>query len=317
MRQDQTEQPLSSASEQSLAFGEGMRASFGMPNAAMLVVRDLRFGPLGVTELRYDAFHYGQSAPIPRQNAVMLSLQLRRSAGHQIWEDGRRMPDLTLLEGTASLHDLRRSVTARSAEPFHSLNFNFPLGAIDEAGEGAMSEIRLAPDARHLVDPVIHALGLSLVPALAAPQRAPRLFVDHVLFAMRSHVAQRFGQERRAPRAGGLAPWQERRAKELIESRLNGQLSLAEVARACELSVAQFARAFKRSTDLPPYRFLLERRLERARHLLLRSDLPLADVAMSCGFADQSHFTKAFQKRVGASPGAFRAAAKSRRGEAD
>jgi AraC family transcriptional regulator len=88
-------------------------------------------------------------------------------------------------------------------------------------------------------------------------------------------------------------------------------LSLAEVAHACGLSVAQFARAFKRSLGLPPHRFLIERRVERARDLLLHTGLPLADVAVRCGFADQSHFTKVFHRVVGTSPGHFRGASRT------
>jgi AraC family transcriptional regulator len=293
-----------------------MRASFGLPDAPVLEVRDLRFGPLAVTEVRYDELNYGQSSPLPAQDALIFSLQLRSSANHDIWEGGRRLPAQALGAGSCVIYDLRQGLIARSAQPFHSLTFNFPLSGVDAAGVEPVTGIRVDRAERSFMDPVLYTLGLSLVPALAEPEHAPRLFVDHVLFAVRSHLTRRFGRgERRAAHTGGLAPWQERRAKELIESRLGADLSLAEVAEVCELSVAQFARAFKRSTGLPPYRYLLERRLERAGELLLFSQLPLADVAISCGFADQSHFTKAFQKRVGTSPGSFRAAVQTPRGK--
>lgn len=302
-------------SAHSPAFVDSMRASFGSSAGAVLEARDLRFGQLAVTELRYDAVNYGQSEPVPDQDALLVSVQLRTSTSHEIWEDGRRLPPLALLEGNTCIYDLRRSLIARSAEPFHSLNFNFPLSGIDDGSIEAVTDVRIDRAARTLADPVIQALALSLLPSLAQPDQALRLFVDQVLFALRSHVARRFGQpERRPARTGGLAPWQERRAKELIDSRLGADLALAEVAQQCELSVAQFARAFKRSTGMPPYRYLLERRIERARELLLFSELPLADVAITCGFADQSHFTKAFQKRVGCSPGSFRAARRTARG---
>jgi AraC family transcriptional regulator len=121
----------------------------------------------------------------------------------------------------------------------------------------------------------------------------------------RSASAARSSGPRRA------AAWQERRARELIDARLAENLSLAEVAAACGLSVAQFARAFKRSLGVPPHQFLIERRVERARELLLHTGLPLADVAVRCGFADQSHFTKVFHRKVGTSPGYFRGAAQS------
>jgi AraC family transcriptional regulator len=298
------------------AFAKHMRASFALPSAPVLEARDLSFGPLAVTELRYDAENYGQSAPVPEQDALMVSLQLRDNFEHEVWEDGKRLPWGAVTRGMTSIFDLRGGLTARSQRPFHSLNFAVPLWSLDEVGEERRLTLALRREQRQVVsDPVIHALGISLLPALAHPEQALRLFVDHVLFALRAHLAQRFGgvPERSAAR-GGLAAWQERRARELLDARLTENVALAEVAQACGLSLAQFARAFKRSTGRPPHQFLIERRVERARELLRTTGLPLADVATRCGFADQSHFTKVFHRVVGTSPGSFRAAARTTRG---
>lgn len=274
----------------------------------------MRFGPMAVFELRYDGFEYGQSDPVPSQDALLVSMQLRASAHHRITENGCLLPEVPLEVGMSSIHDLRGGLTARSIEPFHSVNFVFPLGDMVEAGEERLrSESLRAASRLSVTDPVIEALGRAMVPALEQPERAVRMFVDHVLFAMRTHVGLSFGLHQQRPAPGALAPWQERRAKALIDARLAHNLSLAEVARECELSVSQFARAFKRTTGMPPHRFLLERRLARARELLFGSQQPLAAIAVACGFADQSHFTKAFRKALGQGPGAFRAAGKSTR----
>jgi AraC-like DNA-binding protein len=286
-----------------------------MPHAPVLEVRDLSFGRLAVTELCCDAPDYGESAPIPEQDAIMVSLQLRTNLHHEVFEDRKPLPRAPALAGTTCIFDLRRAVTARSQQPFHCLNFAFPVRALDESNEDVLHRFELGRAPRMgLHDPVIHALGTALLPALAAPEAASRMFVDHVLFAMRAHVAQRFGApiERIAQR-GGLATWQERRAKAYIEAHLSENISLADVAGECTLSVAQFARAFKRSTGLAPYQYLTERRVARARLMLLHTDLPLADVAVRCGFADQSHFTKVFRRSFGASPGKLRSASSSKR----
>ena len=105
---------------------------------------------------------------------------------------------------------------------------------------------------------------------------------------------------------GGLAPWQQRRAKELMSANLNEELPLSRLASECGLSVRLFARAFRASTGMPPHRWLLRRRVERAKELLGTRVLSLADVAMFCGFADQSHFTRVFTAIAGVSPGAWR-----------
>lgn len=105
---------------------------------------------------------------------------------------------------------------------------------------------------------------------------------------------------------GGLAPWQARRAQEMIAADLAGETPLAEVAAACGLSASHFARAFRKTTGLPPHAWLLQARVERAKALLRRAEGTIADVAQACGFADQSHLTRVFTHRVGLSPGAWR-----------
>jgi AraC-like DNA-binding protein len=105
---------------------------------------------------------------------------------------------------------------------------------------------------------------------------------------------------------GGLAPWQARRAKELMDANLGGKLPLSQLAEACGLSTRHFARAFRQSTGVPPHRWRLSRRLERAKDLLRDPARSLSEVALACGFADQSHFTRMFTTLVGLSPGLWR-----------
>ncbi len=83
-------------------------------------------------------------------------------------------------------------------------------------------------------------------------------------------------------------------------------IGLDDLAAIADLSAKHFARAFRQSTGMPPHRWLIERRIDRAKALLMEGDLNLAEIALTCGFADQSHFTAAFRKSVGATPGIFR-----------
>jgi transcriptional regulator GlxA family with amidase domain len=156
---------------------------------------------------------------------------------------------------------------------------------------------------------VVRHLLCALAPALTRPSsETSALYADHVARAFALHIASTHGEMRPGERLlrGGLAPWQQRRARELIDSRLDGTLSLPELARACELSVRHFARAFRQSTGQSPHRWLTYRRLEKAKSLLEGSARTLADIAQACGFASQSHFTRVFTGVVGTSPGAWR-----------
>ena len=110
------------------------------------------------------------------------------------------------------------------------------------------------------------------------------------------------------PVRGGLAPWQVRRATEILSANLDGDVPLKEVAKECRLSVSHFSRAFRRTMGMAPHQWLLTKRIEAAKGKLRDNKIPLSDVALACGFADQSHLTRVFTRAVGLSPGAWRRA---------
>lgn len=107
-------------------------------------------------------------------------------------------------------------------------------------------------------------------------------------------------------RRGGLPPVLESRAKARLTADLQAETRIGDLARECGLSTRHFLRAFKTSTGEPPHRWLLQRRIERARELLVASDLDLSEVADVCGFSDQSHFSRTFRRFMGTTPGAWR-----------
>jgi transcriptional regulator GlxA family with amidase domain len=78
------------------------------------------------------------------------------------------------------------------------------------------------------------------------------------------------------------------------------------LARACGLPARSFGRAFTRATGLPPYRWLLQQRVNKAKDLLANSKLPLTEIAAACGFATAAHFVRVFTRQAGAAPDARR-----------
>lgn len=130
-----------------------------------------------------------------------------------------------------------------------------------------------------------------------------------LMLAVGIYVAQTYGGMRPVlrPVRRGLAPWQERRAKEMIAANLGG-VPLKELARECRLSMSHFSRAFRRSVGMAPHRWLMKRRIEVAKEMLREGRMSLTDVAAACGFCDQSHLTRVFKRMVGVSPRAWRRA---------
>jgi len=176
----------------------------------------------------------------------------------------------------------------------------------DTLGTDRIVELPLAPGIA-TGDTVIENLFSCLIPAIEQPDRMSALFIDHVGKAFNAHIAQRYGRMQMARPAviGGLTPWQLRRARDTINARLDQDVSLAQLASDCGLSTSHFARAFARSTGIPPHRWVMQRRVDRAKELM-RTGTPLAEIALMCGFSDQSHLTRVFSQSVGLTPGRWR-----------
>jgi AraC family transcriptional regulator len=105
---------------------------------------------------------------------------------------------------------------------------------------------------------------------------------------------------------GSLSRWQLVRALELFETKFDRPIGLGDVADAVRMSKSQFSRAFSRSVGEPPARYLRRYRVKRAHEMLLSTSKSLSEIALNCGFADQSHFTRTFSRMVGVSPAAWR-----------
>jgi AraC family transcriptional regulator len=126
------------------------------------------------------------------------------------------------------------------------------------------------------------------------------LLVDWLL---RLHQSPKIGA---ALQAGGLSSRQLRRARDFIVEHLAEDICLDDLAELTGLTPKHFARAFKQSTGLPPHQYLIFQRIEATKRRLTGAEASLADIALACGFSDQSHFTATFRKVVGVPPGAWR-----------
>jgi AraC-like DNA-binding protein len=105
---------------------------------------------------------------------------------------------------------------------------------------------------------------------------------------------------------GGLTPWRENLAKQLILDRLGETVEVTELAHACALSRSHFSRAFKCSTGYSPQDWIRHQRIARAKELIRTTDLSLTQISLECGFCDQAHFCHIFTRSEGINPFAWR-----------
>lgn len=105
-----------------------------------------------------------------------------------------------------------------------------------------------------------------------------------------------------------LAPWQVTRVMQFVSANLGKKIGPHDFAGLTRLSTSHFARAFRATIGEAPYAYLIRCRIQRAKELMLETDLPLVQIALDCGLADQAHMTRLFTRLVGVSPGAWRRA---------
>ena len=267
----------------------------------------LHVSPLTITRLSSECGDLTVDPPNAREEAFHIITQLRDFRLHKLWRGDALVFEGGHPRGALAITDLRDEWRCHHLSPFDNVRFQIPFWHVRafaaEIGRPELSGFKCIPGT---IDPVVLGLAQALLPSLEQPREASRLFLDQLSLAILTHLTQTYGGVYfPAERKGTLAPWQEKRALEFLTARVDGGFSIAELAEHCELSRSYFIRAFKASFGRTPARWLTEYRVARAKDLL-RSDLPIAEIAISCGFADQSHMTKIFSAVTGETPARFR-----------
>ncbi|MEJ1965539.1 MAG: AraC family transcriptional regulator [Gammaproteobacteria bacterium] len=186
-----------------------------------------------------------------------------------------------------------------------------PPSLIDTAGEqlgrrcAASVEIRNVFETR---DSMIERVALMLTGELERkPHPTQALIVDGLSCSLAAHLLRGYNAfgpvEQYQPPSLGRAELA--RLTGYIEDNLDRRIGLAELAALVNVSRFHFARLFKRSTGMTAIAFVEQCRIRRAQSLIAESSLPLADIALLTGFADQSHFTRRFHRHVGCTPAVF------------
>ena len=228
----------------------------------------------------------------------------------EAWVDGQHSKLSAASVGDTFVCNLAANGIVRLNPPYDFVRFYVSSATLDQlaydSGRRRFGGLRTTPVGAQ--DRMMWGLALATLPVLEEPKSGTTLFLDAIALAFHDHVMHYYWG---APESGGsiragLAPWQLRRAHAYIEAHLDGDPSIADLAAECRLSATHFARGFRQATGIPPHRWLLKRRIERAKELLLGGELELAQIALDCGFSDQSHFTRMFVQSQGQSPGKWR-----------
>lgn len=155
-------------------------------------------------------------------------------------------------------------------------------------------------------DPQIEHLLWALKAEVETDEPCGRLYVEGVGVALASHLIRRWSSKFPKALSGGLPPRTLRRVLAYVTDRLADNVSLGDIAAEARLSPSHFALLFKRSIGVSVHRYVMRRRVQRAAELLTHTNEPLGEIALQCGFANQSHMTSAIRRLLGTTPKALR-----------
>jgi AraC family transcriptional regulator len=247
-------------------------------------------------------------SPVP---ALLISISLRSlpSSSYEVWASDKLIP-------TSLVRPFRSNVIDFAAQPicwagcaFDYVHYSVPRQGLDDIAEDLgfdrVNDYRLAVLEDDLV---VAQITKSILPFLGRKDALSALALDQFSLILGAHLIQRYGVLKKAarPSTGGLAPWQKRRASEILHESIHGRIRLSEIAKECGLSTSHFARSFKTSFGISAHQWLLQHRVEHAKELIIQTNMSLLEVAVQSGFNDQAAFTRTFRQFVGTSPGRWR-----------
>jgi AraC family transcriptional regulator len=295
---------------QSAHYIKQIAKRFRLPETPTLVSGVAGVSPVLASLLRCSLPNHGAVEPPPCTDAYEIQVAVFKIDFLEVRLLGRLAISDPIPQGGIVLLNLESNPVPTFHSPFETVRFEISQLAIDalcrSSGEKPVAGLKRPPFGQK--DPILFYLARALTPSFSRPDEVESLFIDQVALALHSHLIRTYAGPCIDPRPlrSGLTSWQIRRTSEVIESCMDSDLGIADLAQECNLSAKHFARAFRRTFGVPPYQWLQERRVDRAQQLLLKNDMTLAMIAEACGFTSQSHFTRVFTSIMGSAPGAWR-----------
>jgi AraC family transcriptional regulator len=158
-------------------------------------------------------------------------------------------------------------------------------------------------------DPTLLSLALAFRQEMQQGEWGTQLYVESLANLFGVHLLRHYAvfQPKLCEQSGGLARWQLKQIQDYIQAHLDQDIKLADLAAVVNLSSYYFIKLFKQSTGMTPCQYLLQQRVQQAQELLAQQrQVAIADIALQCGFTNQSHFTKSFRRLVGTTPKVYR-----------
>jgi AraC family transcriptional regulator len=293
------------------AYGMDFAARFHLSDSSSLTTPWPDEQAFAVTRLCAASGMLDRTLQFDREQALVVSVSLNTIplGNYRFWTEGKFREVPFLAPFTTSVTDMESDPVCWVTGPFDYMHYHVPRTGLDDIAKSV--GIQPVGTFRCVLaenDPFLSQFTKLVLPMLESGSQLPALLLDHFSLLLGAHLLQRYAGIPKLPEMirGGLAPWQKRKAAEFLSDNLANNVRLRQVAKECELSVSHFARAFKETFGVSAYRWLIQKRLSHAQHLLLNTTIPLIEIALQSGFPDQASFTRVFKRNLGVSPGCWR-----------
>jgi AraC family transcriptional regulator len=263
-----------------------------------------------LTRLKGGSVEMQRAPAYPEDRAVLICVALAPTPVNR-WRariDGQEVSVSHSIAFATTVIDLMKPMEMWAAGPFDYLHYYVSRDLLDRVaadnGIAPVDSFRMVFFERDLVVAQVTKAILSHV-----RNREPlnMLALEDVSLLVSTHLLQHYGSGKGILRAqAGLEIWQKIRAEEMLRAHLEGEIRIAELATACQLSPSHFSRCFRQSFGTSVHQWLIKLRIDTAKNLLREPKLSLAEVGFRSGFCDQAAFTRAFTTLEGTTPSRWR-----------
>jgi len=259
-----------------------------------------------LTRLKGGPMEMQRAPAYPEDRAILICVALAPTPVER-WRariDGREVGVSRSIAFATTVIDLMKPMEMWAAGPFDYLHYYVSRNLLDRIATD--NKIALIDSFRMVFfeeDLVVAQLTKTILGQVRNREPLNMLALEDVSLLVSTHLLQHYGNGKGVLRAQpGLESWQKIRTEEMLRTHLEGNIRIADLATACQLSPSHFSRCFRQSFGTSVHQWLIRLRIDMAKDLLREPELSLAEVGVRSGFCDQAAFTRAFTKLEGITP---------------